>query len=204
MGLLTWLFPKQVDFFQLLINQTQITLKGVETLEKYMTKEDINAAEEIKDLEHEADEQRRILIDELNKTFITPIEREDIFTLSRTVDDIIDYSKSTVEEMEIYKLAPNENIKKIVESLKKSTMKLHSALLRLKDHPSISSEHCAKAKSIINDLELIYYQSLASLAESEDIGYMFKMREVYRHLYHLGDRIDESADIITDIIVKMG
>ena len=77
----------------------------MEALKAYMS-EDIEAAARLVSTEKEADEARRILISELNKTFITPFDREDIFSLSRTIDDVLDYAYSTVTEMEVLKVRP--------------------------------------------------------------------------------------------------
>ena len=87
-------------------DQAALTLQGMEALKAYMGGQDPDAAANLTKSEKEADEARRILIDELNRTFVTPFDREDIFTLSRTIDDVLDYAYSTVSEMEILKVEP--------------------------------------------------------------------------------------------------
>jgi uncharacterized protein Yka (UPF0111/DUF47 family) len=79
----------------------------MQMLQQYVKDKDEVAARRVTDIEKEADEVRRILIDELNRTFVTPIDREDIFALSLSVDDILDYANSTVEEMVLLKVEPN-------------------------------------------------------------------------------------------------
>jgi len=96
---------KEDRFVELLIQQTEITHSGMELLESWL--KDLNreiegkSVKEMKRMEREADEVRRILIDELNNTFVTPLDREDIFTLSLYIDNIIDYAYTTVEEMHL-------------------------------------------------------------------------------------------------------
>jgi predicted phosphate transport protein (TIGR00153 family) len=158
--------------------------------------------QQIVDAEHEGDSARRLLIDDLNKTFITPIEREDIFSLSRTVDDILDITKSAVEEFSIYKLSPNDFLKSISCKIKESVEHLHQAISLLKEHPAVSIEKCTSAKDEVDEVEELYYKALAELAESEDVKYMFKMREIYKHLLQVSLRADDAANIILDIIVK--
>ena len=92
---------RQNKFIKLIHDQAALTLEGLEALKEYMDNQVGAAAETLKTKEKEADEARRILIDELNRTFVTPFDREDIFALSRTIDDVIDYVYSTVDEMEI-------------------------------------------------------------------------------------------------------
>ena len=67
--------------------------------------------------EKDADEVRRILIDDLNRTFVTPIDREDIFALSRAIDDVMDYAYTTVEEMQILDVEPNDFLRRMVSLL---------------------------------------------------------------------------------------
>ena len=93
-------------FIKLIRDQATLTLQGLEALKAYMEGLDPNAAANLTKSEKEADEVRRILIDVLNHTFVTPFDREDIFTLSRTIDDVLDYAYSTVIEMEILKVEP--------------------------------------------------------------------------------------------------
>ena len=98
--------PRQDQFLKLINDQAALTLKGTELLQEYMKSPDAETVKQITATEKEADEVRRILIEELNRTFITPIDREDIFALSRTIDDVLDYAYSTVIEMGILSVHP--------------------------------------------------------------------------------------------------
>ena len=91
-------------FLKLIHDQASLTLEGLEALKAYLETQSPEASALLNTKEKEADEARRILIDELNKTFVTPFDREDIFSLSRTIDDVLDYAYSTVVEMEILKV----------------------------------------------------------------------------------------------------
>ena len=93
-------------FLKLIHDQAALTLEGLDALKAYLDTHDPAAAALLNTKEKEADEARRILIDELNKTFVTPFDREDIFALSRTIDDVLDYAYSTVTEMEVLKVGP--------------------------------------------------------------------------------------------------
>ena len=93
--------PKDNVFHSLIEQQAELTHEGLEILLKYMKKPNAKNAEEMRMKEKEADEVRRILIDELNRTFVTPYDREDIFALSRAIDDVLDYAYTTVDELYI-------------------------------------------------------------------------------------------------------
>jgi predicted phosphate transport protein (TIGR00153 family) len=199
------LFKKsKTDFYQLLIDHAQKVHEANELLVKYLSEEDEEAPKRIFYLEREADDLRRILIEKLNNTLITPFDREDIFALSRAVDDIIDAAKRTVEEIIIFKIKPNEDLLEKVKVLEKGSLEIFDSLKNMKNHPAVSLEHAKQAKATENQMNHIYLKTLADLFNSPEnsAGYMLKMREIYRHLNRSADRCDDAANIISDIIIK--
>jgi hypothetical protein len=198
---------RQASILSLIVSQAELTLKGLEQLKDYMTTRQPERVADITQTEKDADEARRILIDELNRTFVTPFDREDIFTLSRTIDDMLDYAYSTVTEMEVLKVNPTSFMVRIVSLLRDAAFEIHLATLRLKDHPKVASEHAQRAKALENRVEAVYREALVDLFNGpEDVQHVVKMlkkREVYRHLSNAADRGDEAANAIADIVVKM-
>ena len=189
-------------FFELLFRQSSKTVEGLEALFAFAEDGTREKANFVRNLEREADELRRILIEELDKTFVTPIDREDIFSLSRAIDDIIDYANTTVDEMEIYGVKGDEHIKEMINILRKAARELDEAVKILKSYPKIASEHAVKAKAYENTMEKAYHIALADLFKGSDTVYMLKMREIYRHLSNAADRGDEAANIISSIVMK--
>ena len=157
--------------------------------------------------EKEADEVRRILIDELNRTFVTPFDREDIFSLSRAIDDVIDYANSTSYEMEILNVTPTSYMQRMASLLQDAAYEILLAVQRLKNNPAVAIDHAQRAKALENRVEGVYREAIADLFSGpEDVHHvveMLKMREVYRHLSNAADRGDEAANVISDIVVKM-
>lgn len=194
---------KEMDFYNMLYMQSGKTLEGVEYLYKYVNDNVDLDGDRVIEIEKEADELRRILISALDQTFITPFEREDIYSLSRAIDDVIDYSESTVGEMRLFKLNPDDNLKKMAEILLEETKALNNAVKYLKHHKSISSEQLVRAKIMENEMEIIYRKAIYELLDKDDFKYILKMREIYRHMSNAADRGDEAANIIGHIIVKI-
>jgi uncharacterized protein len=198
---------RQNKFVSLIHDQACLTLEGLDALKAFLDTRDPSAAALVKSKEKEADEARRILIDELNKTFVTPFDREDIFALSRTIDDILDYAYSTVSEMEILKVGPTSYMLSMASLLRDAACELQMAVSNLQDHPAVSSDHVQRAKALENRVEDVYREALADLfGGAEDIKHvvkMLKLREVYRHLSNAADRGDEAANLIADIAVKL-
>ncbi len=197
---------KQDKFVNLIIEQAGLTLKGLELLKDYMTEQNPESAKLLTKTEKEADEVRRILIDELNRTFITPLDREDIFALSRAIDDMLDYAYSTVDEMEILQVRPTNYMNRIASLLRDAAFEIYMATQRLQENPNVATEHAQRAKALENRVESVYREALAELFSGpEDVQHIMKMlkkREVYRHMSNAADKGDEAANIIADVVVK--
>ncbi len=200
--------PKPNKFVELLIEQAHLTRRGLELLRMYMEDQDPQIARELSQTEKEADEVRRILIEELMRTFVTPFDREDIFSLSREIDDIIDYANTTVDEMEILKVKPTLYMQRMASLLHDAGVELHLAVQRLQDkHYNVANEHVQRAKALENRVETVYREALADLFHGpKDIKHvmtMLKVREIYRHLSNSADREDTAANVVADIIMKI-
>ncbi len=199
---------RQNKFIQLIHTQALLTMEGMDALKIYMEKKDSESAALLRRKEKEADEARRILIDELNRTFITPFDREDIFTLSRAIDDVLDYAYSTVDEMEILNVEPTPYMQRIASLLRDAANELLMAVERMEEHIGVAGEHAQRAKALENRVESVYREALASLFndvngnDNNAIVKLLKQREVYRHLSNAADRGDEAANVIADIVVK--
>jgi len=195
-------FKKKPDFFLFLLEQAQKAQEGLEALREFAEHPCEGCADRVKQLEKEGDEIRRILIEELNHTFATPIDREDIFQLSRALDDVLDYANSTVIELDIYHVQADEHIKRMISIMIKAAEELVRSIKHLKNYPKIANDHAVKAKKNENYMEKAYRQALSDLFKGEDPVYMLKMREIFRHLSNCADRGDEAANIILSIVMK--
>src|SRR4030067_3341830 len=121
----------------------------MEALKAYMA-EDASAATRLINKEKPAAGAPLILIDELNKTFVTPFDREDIFALSRTIDDVLDYAYSTVSELEILKVSPTGYMQNMAALLRDAAFELSSAVNCLDEHPAVANDHAQRAKALEN------------------------------------------------------
>lgn len=190
------------SFYGLLSDQSKKMLEGLGSLSDFVengTKENANL---VRQYEREADHLRRILIQAIDKSFVTPIDREDIYNLSRAIDDVVDYAYTTVEELEMYGVKGDVHVSEMVDILMKGAQELNDAIDTLEEHPKIAIEHAVKAKAYENTMEKAYRLALADLFKGDDTVYMLKMREIYRHLSNAADRVDEAANIISSIVMK--
>lgn len=203
-----WFKRKPDKFMKLLLDQTNMTLAGLELLKKYMQQPNSDIARQIDKLEKEADEHRRILIEDLFHTFITPIDREDIYELSRELDDILDYASTTVDEMLILKAKPTPYMVRMASLLYDAANELKLAVERIMDnHLTVANDHAQRAKSLENRVEKVYREALAELfAGKKNVDHIMsvlKEREIYRHLSNAADREDAAANVLADVVLKM-
>lgn len=192
---------KETDFFQLLLDQAEKSLEGCRALVAFL--EAKGSPELVDRIEKEADDIRRVLIDELNQTFITPIDREDIFALSGAVDDVLDHAHNTVKEMEAFEVHANEHLCRMAELLTVGAEHLVAAMRHLKKNPNVAVEHALRAKRIENRMNDLFLAALKQLFSGPDPREMLRFREIYRHFNRSADRVDEAANIISNIVVKM-
>ena len=198
---------KENVFIRLLREQAEFVEQGNKGLLRFVSDGDSEGRDQVRSCEHDADETRRILVDELHKTFVTPFDREDIWNLSLYLDDVVDYAYSTVREMEELHVEGDEHLVTMVERLVRAGEDLRMAMERIDDNPMVALDHARRVKRRENQVEKTYRQAIHELFSGpEDVHHVIEMlrrREVYRHVSNAADRADEAANLIGSVIVKM-
>ena len=194
---------ESLNFYGLLIQQAQVIRDAVEALCVFCETPTQENGDFVKGKEKEADTVRRELVDDINRTFITPIDRDDLYRLSTSIDDLADYAWTTVKEVRIYDVQPDKNLLTMARTLLQMADGLVVCVEKLeKDHAGVAVE-ATKVKKLENTLNVQFHQSIAELYESDDIKKILKYREIYNHMNHAADKGDFSADILLDIVVKL-
>ncbi len=191
------------SFFELLIQQAQIMTKGMRLLNEYCETNEKAKADAVIAAENEGDMVRRILIDQLNKTFITPFDREDLFRLSSQLDEILDYAKTTVDEIRFFNVTPDDEMCEITAVLTEMCEHIILAVSNIEHHQAISRDEAIFVKGMENKVGDMTMRALALLFECDDHKKIFKYREIYRHLNQTADISDQAMDNLLDIMVKM-
>ncbi len=192
-------------FVSLLREQADLTVQALQLLERFgrAPSDNNELVEQVKVIEREGDAKRRILIDELARTYATPFDREDLFALSRAIDDILDAANETAVELSIYRISPPEGLKELAKVLVEGASHIRSAVGELLDHPAVAAEHAVRAKRSENRIDSLYHQAVGRLFDSSgDLSQILKSREIYRHVKNSADRIDRAADEISVIVIK--
>jgi predicted phosphate transport protein (TIGR00153 family) len=198
---------KEDKFVSLLIEQCEKTVEGVKLLEASLARPDAEAIEQMGAKEYEADEIRRILIDELHNTFITPFDREDIFNLSLRIDEMVDYALSTLEEMELLKVEVDDHLTAMVSLVRQEAEELAMAMHRLSANPRVAGEHARRAKKLEHEVDHLYRLAIADLftkaKDFKQLMAMLRRREVYRHVSNMSDRADAAANVFGMVVMKL-
>ena len=201
-GFLTRLFRKDYNFYAGLAAHAAKVSEGLCVLALWAKTGDPALAQRIRDIEHEADQIQLRIEDELGDVFSTPIDRDDIHHLANIVDQIMNYAKNTVREVEIFNLTMDDEMVLLTTLLEEGTCAIKSAVCCLESRsPEIVKdiETAVKTERVV---EKMYRQGLKHLFELDDIKEILKRREVYRHLSNTADRIHDAASLLSMIHVK--
>ncbi len=194
---------KEESFYDLLTRQAQVLEKGMRELNEYCLTGNESIADAVIKTEDEGDMVRRILIDEINKAFVTPFDREDLFKLSAKLDEILDYAKTSVDEIRLFEIKPDAEMCEVTAVLLEMSEHIILAISNIERHESIASDEAIYVKSLENKVGDICVKGLASLFNNADFRTIFKYREIYRHLNQTADIADEAMDCLLKILVKM-
>lgn len=200
---------KEDKFVSLLIQQSEITAAGLRLLEEWVTAPKVKseAVEQMRVKEVEADEVRRILIDELHNTFVTPFDREDIFMLSLYLDDVLDYAYTTAEEMRLLDIEADDHLSEMVRYTREATEELALAIKRLSANPRVAGDHARRAKKLENEVDHLYRVAIGELftkaKDFKPLMVMLRRREIYRHVSNMADQADMAADVMGMVVMKL-
>ena len=199
--------PKETDFFimfekaALNVNKSAIIL--LEMMED-LSIADIKA-KEIYEAEQEGDMLTHEIMRKLNKTFLTPVDREDIHSLANNVDDVIDLVWAVADRTVLFKLdsAPPEAVE-LCKTLLETTEYISKAVGCLKDKKySYIQEYCIEINSLENKGDRIFREALVKLFDNiKDPILVIKWKEVYEHLEEAHDTCEDVANILESIVLK--
>jgi len=198
---------KENKFIAMLIGQAVKSVEAIHYLVRTLEQVDADALKAVRTLAEEASELRRVLIDELHQTFITPLDREDIFNLSHCFEDMVTYALTTVEEMNILKVDADDYIRQMMKLVSEEAEQLESATLRLAQNPRVALDHAHEVRRLERRVERLYRTAIKDLfaraTDPEQLPGLFYRREVYRHISNMSDRADSAANVFGMVIMKL-
>ncbi len=196
-------FPTVADFFGMLAQQSTNAAETTRLLVEFMETGDASVSQRVHDDEHEADRIKAANLSVLSDAFSTPVDREDLFRAITTLDDIVNYCKSTVVEMEMLGLQPDKHSLEMALHIREGAEALAKGFGRLASDPAGAGVDANVARKAERIVEKSYRRAITALFQGDDYLNMFKRRETYRHLSNAADRVADAARALDNIVVKL-
>ncbi len=202
--------PKEVKFFDFLNMQAENIVKAADAFKTAVKKGpfDDETVKKIKNFEHEGDTLAHEIVDMLNRTFITPIDREDIHALANILDDILDMINSMSNRIHLYKLDPrNDGMIAFADTIDQSTQALANAVKHMHDTKRSRRvlDYCIEVNRLENMGDQLRDKTISGLFENEkDPIQVIKWKEIYEGAEATLDTCEHVAKVIEAILVKHG
>lgn len=199
--------PKKIDFFEMFDKAVANLVKATNTLVDMFRSPGgfEEKASLMHDIERDGDMLTHDIMKELNKTFLTPIDREDIHALASRIDDVLDLIWGGVDRMMVYRISEPtpeaisiaEDLQATAEIIQKSLKELHS-----KSYSHVQ-EYCIEINRLENRVDRKFRDVLGKLVnETNDPIFIIKWKDVYQHLEDASDRCEDIANILEAIVLK--
>lgn len=206
MGFKEWIIPQDKIFFNILEQQADLVLKAAQLFKKMVNNPE-NYAENMKEmrqLEHEGDEIVHKMIHRLHKSFITPIDQEDLADLTSLYDDVLDYIDSVANRIFMFEVKnPDEIIKEFAGIIEKQVIEVNEALKCVR---KMKQEEIANRSKQVHSLENVaddlHDKAIIRLFKEKDPIKIIIMKEIYDFLENITDKCEDVCLVIQDIVLK--
>src|SRR5881296_4523633 len=206
LGLRELLIPQEKIFFELLEQESKNVLAGALALDELLHNFDqlADKRNKIKDIEHEGDNIVHSIYDRLIKTFITPIDREDISKLASLYDDVLDYIYAAVNRLYLYEISsPTEPMRRFTELVLKSVREIDFAFASIQKIKASEIEaRCTEVDTLENEADVVLNESVAALFKTTDAIAIIKFKEIYELMETITDKCEDVVQVIRDIILE--
>ena len=205
---MAWFMPREDDFFELFEraaeNAYQASCELLDMLEKFDSVKE--RSKRIKDIEHIGDQITHEAIERLNRTFITPVDREDIHELVCRIDDVVDLVDTAAHRIILYKVAePTSHAKELARCLKHATGIIKEAMPLLRDMKNSREigQKCIAIHTQENEADRVMHDAIAALFEARpDPIDIIKWKDIYEEIESATDRCEDVANVLDSIVLK--
>ncbi|TMI54433.1 DUF47 domain-containing protein [Candidatus Bathyarchaeota archaeon] len=200
------LIPREKIFFQLLEQESKNVLAGAHALNDLIQNFDRLAEKrnKIKDIEHDGDNIVHSIWDHLVKTFITPIDREDISKLASLYDDVLDYIEAVANRLYLYEVrSPTEPMRRFTDIVVKSVQEIDFAFASIQKIKAGEVEsRIIEVDRLENEADVVLNESVAALFKTNDAIAIIKLKEIYELMETITDKCEDVVQVIRDIILE--
>jgi predicted phosphate transport protein (TIGR00153 family) len=198
--------PKEDQYFALFLQMTEKIQEASNILVEMLRAPDdeFNSySKRIKSVEHECDELAHSVTTKLNKSFITPFDREDIYTLAMALDDVCDYIDASARSIVMYDIHGNDaHAQELASIIQKQAIEVNGAVSFLKAAKGME-QHLLNIQRLENDADEIYFRAMAELfKDAPDAVKLIKYKELYDTLENATDKCEYVGNIIESVVLK--
>lgn len=203
------IMPREPKFFDLFEKSVANVAKAAKELADFLedyTNVPLKVAR-ITELEHEGDAITHQIMEQLHRTFITPLDREDIALLTERLDDVMDFIEDAANAMLLYRIEqPTTRAREMAAILVTMTSELVVAVPLLRNRSKMKEilEHCVEINRLENEADAIIRHALAELFDDTPIADVIKWREIYEHLETAADKGEDVANVLEGVVLKHG
>jgi len=198
------LFPVEHDFFAMLDEQARLTKEGVDAFAGWLVEGEDRLGLAVVDKEREVDMARLKMEKILVESFSTPIDRGDLYEVSRQMDQILNYGKSTLREAAALEVMPPQpQFERFGQAMKGGMGSIAAAVHLLGTDPAAAEGEITPVRKATKEIRETYYDCLSDIAKEHDMSLALRRREVYHHLKDAGVMMDLTTDLIHRIIVRL-
>ena len=200
------LIPKDEKFFVMFKEMSMRLIEGAEELKDMLDNfhDPQLSQRKIKDIEHRGDSQTHDIIKKLNKSFITPFDREDIYALSSALDDVLDLIDASAQRFVMYNVEkPTPEAKELAFLILKSCQTIDKAVGLLGGRLEPIAEYCVEVNALENEADRVCREAISRLFDEEkDPIQLIKWKEIYETLERATDKCEDAANILESVVVK--
>ncbi len=200
--------PREEQFFGLFEESAQNMVKAARELKRVVdTWEDVGErVGKITDLEHQGDTITHQIMAQLNRTFVTPFDREDIALLAHTLDDVTDFIQAAADSMLIYKVAhSSQRAKELADIIVQAATEVERAMPHLRKRAELKQifERCVEINRLENMADRVFRSAMGELFDdATDIADVIKWREIYEYMESATDRCEDVSNVLEGVALK--
>lgn len=204
MWLTNLLRPAQTDrFYGLLHEHAALLCEASAKLLLYIETGDTGLSEEVHELENRGDKVLRDMIDALQSTFVTPIDRGDLYSLSEAIDNMLDYLNNAARELKLFGIGATPEMREMGKILSDASNHILDAVTSLSRDTVRAIEDARAAIQSEHRVEDVYRRTITVLFDNPDLPTALKRREIYRPLSNSADRAEAIGRLVLKIVVKV-
>ncbi len=207
MGIKEWVVPQDKAFFDLFDEMARTVVAAADLLVDFVENfENVKEkCRQVKELEHQGDDITHQIYEQLNRTFITPLEPEEISRLASALDDILDYIDGTAQQMYSYGITEtDDSMVQLAKLIQLSVVEIEKAVTGIRSikDPGLIEERCIEVNRLENIADNVLGHAIMDIFKTKDAITIIKLKDIYENLEMATDKCEDVANVLSDIAIR--